>query len=414
MDFGPPIDPFEYESVAGRIAFGRGAVANLRSMLAEHDAERALVICGSNVGANASTMSPIAESLGDALAGTFDGTTAAKHAREAFDGLDTVREIEADALVAVGGGSSLDVARAMCALYDEESDDDYDDVRARVVEAGALPVGDASLPVLAVPTTLAGADLSTVGSVTFYGSNSDASSNGGDGGETVTAGYGDPALMPDGLVYDPDLFETVPVGVLAGSAMNGFDKGIELPYSRHANPLTDAPALRGLSLLAPALPRLDEAAAGEEPAVMDRIVAGIVCVQHGRATRRNGLLSVIHAFGHGLRAEGVQQGVAHAVMAPPVLDYLFDRVDGRREVLAAALDAGAVSGDDPATGVVSAVEEVRDGLNLPARLRDVDELERENLSGVAGVVVNDSFLANGPQGLDPTREEIDEVLNAAW
>ena len=439
MDTNASIDPFEYDNVAGRIAFGRGTVDRLGSMLAEAGGERALVVCGENVGANSDTMDPIDDGLGESFAGTFDGTTPGKNAEEAFAGLDALADTDADALVAVGGGSSIDVARAMCALYDEGS---YEDVRADAAETGTLPVSDDPLPLLAVPTTLAGADLSTGGSVTFSdaGGGGDSGSDAGDGDgddggdEAVTAAYGDPALMPDALVYDPDLFETTPTGVLAGSAMNGFDKGLELPYSQHANPLTDAPALRGISLLGSSLPRLREASEGDDRAAMDRIVTGVVCVQYGRATTGDGLLSVIHAFGHGLRAEGIQQGVAHAVMAPPVLEYLFERVDGRRELLADALDGGSNGvgddsadddsagdgsaddggGDNPAARVVDRVRDVRDGMDLPTRLHDLDGLERDALSGVARVVENDSFLANGPQGLDPTAEEIEEVLDAAW
>ena len=405
------VESFEYDNVAGRITFGRGAIEKGGSMLGEVGAERALLICGANVGANSSTIEPIEAGLGDAFAGTFDGTTPAKGAEEAFAGLDALAESDADALVAVGGGSSIDVARAMSGLHDQGS---YEAVRGEVAEGGGLPVSDDPLPLLAVPTTLAGADLSTGGSITFYGESGNGEDDGEDSGEseTIGAGYGDRILMPDALVYDPELFETTPTGVLVGSAMNGFDKGLELPYSRHANPLTDAPALRGLSLLRSALPRLRAASAGEDPAAMDRAVAGVICVQYGRASTGNGLLSVIHAFGHGLRAEGVQQGVAHAVMAPVVLSSLFEAVDGRRELLADAL--GVSEGEDVAEGVVSAVRAVRDGMELPTRLREVDGLEREALSGVARIVENDSFLASGPQGFEPSREEIESVLDTAW
>jgi alcohol dehydrogenase class IV len=413
------IDSFEYENVAGQVAFGRGAVDELEAMLGEMGAERALLVCGSNVGANTGTIDPIEAGLGDRFAGTFDGTTPAKGADEAFAGLDALAESDAEALVAVGGGSSIDIARAMSGLYDQGS---YEAVRGEVAEGSGLPVSDEPLSLLAVPTTLAGADLSTGGSVTFYSDDSgdDESDDGedGDGGgdsgesEAVGAGYGDPALMPDGVVYDPDLFETTPTSVLVGSAMNGFDKGLELPYSRHANPLTDAPALRGLSLLRSSLPRFREASEGSDPAAMDRAVAGVICVQYGRASTGAGLLSVIHAFGHGLRAEGVQQGVAHAVMAPVVLSSLFEAVDGRRELLADALGVGEE--EDPAEGVVSAVRAVRDGMELPTRLREMDGLEREALSGVARIVENNSFLANGPQGFDPSREEIESMLDTAW
>ncbi len=390
------IEPFEYDNAAGRIAFGRGTTADLDAMVADAGAERALVVCGSNVGANRELMDSIEEGLGDRLAGIFDETTPAKSARSVVDGVEAMDGTNADALVAVGGGSSIDLARAMRAIRADGRS--YEELRAHAADTGALPVPDEDLaPLVAVPTTFAGADLSTGGSVTFD-----------DGDGDLLAGFGDPALVPDALAYDPNLFENTPAGALFGSAMNGFDKGLELPYSRHANPLTDAPALRGLALLGESLPRLP----ADEPAVMERAVAGIVLVQYGRATSGPGLLSVVHAFGHGLRGQGIQQGVAHAVMAPPVLELLFSEVDGRRDALAAALDVDGAN--DTAAAVVDAVREVRDGMELPARLREVEGIEREALPAVAEATHDDQFIDNGPEGFDPTLEAIEETLETAW
>lgn len=391
------IAPFEYDNAAGRIAFGRESAADLGEMVADAGGGRALVVCGSNVGASRDLMDPIEEGLGDRLAGVFDETTPAKSARTAVSGVESMEKNDADALVAVGGGSSIDLARAIRAIRADGRP--YEELRVHAANTGALSVPDTDLaPLITVPTTFAGADLSTGGSVTFD-----------EGDENVGAGFRDLSLMPDALVYDPDLFETTPMGVLTGSAMNGFDKGLELPYSQHANPLTDAPALRGLALLAESLPRLRDA---DDSSVMERAVAGIVLVQYSRATRGPGLLSVIHAFGHGLREQGIQQGIAHAVMAPPVLELLFSKVDGRRELLAEALDGD--SGNDPATTVVEAVLDVRDGMGLPARLREVDGIEQEALSDVAEVVHSDRFIDNGPEGFEPTVEEIETVLETAW
>ncbi|MFD1515268.1 iron-containing alcohol dehydrogenase family protein [Halomarina rubra] len=397
------LDAFDYENVAGRIAFGRGRTDDLADLLADSETtasdggERALVVCGSNVGANRETMAPVESGLGDRLAGVFDGTTPDKDARAVTEGVAAMADHDADALVAVGGGSSIDVARAMRAV--SVTGQDYDELRAYVAENGTLPVPDDDLPTLvAVPTTLAGADLSTGGSVTFY-----------DGDETLSGGYSAPDLMPDALLYDPALFETTPTGALVGSAMNGFDKGLEALYARHASPLTDAPAIRGLRLLTEALPEVIDP--GDE-SVMERVVAGIVLVQYPRATTGGGLLSVIHAFGHGLRGEGVQQGVAHAVMAPPALELLFESVDGRRDLLAEAL--GVEDADDRAGAIVETVAAVRDGLGLPAGLRELDEVDREALPAVARRVSADGFMENAPEEFDPDEDDLLATLQAAW
>ncbi|WP_160133597.1 iron-containing alcohol dehydrogenase family protein [Halococcus salsus] len=391
-----PIDPFEYDNAAGRIAFGRGTAADLGDLVRDAGGERALVVCGEHVGANRELMDPVEDGLGERYAGTFDGTTPDKSAAGAFGGVAAMDELDADALVAVGGGSSIDLARAMRAI--EAGDRDRDDLREHAAETGGLPIPDGDLTrLVAVPTTLAGADLSAGGSVTFDGEDGD-----------IVAGFSDPALMPDALVYDPELFETTPEGVLFGSAMNGFDKGLELPYARHASPLTDATALRGLELMADALPELPA------PEAMDAAVAGVVLVQYGQGNRGPGLLSAIHAFGHGLREEGVQQGIAHAVLAPPVLELLFSEVDGRRDALADALDVSAEGSDATAAAVVERVAEVRDSMDLPTKLRDLDAVERDALPGVAEYIYDDATLDNGPEGFEPTVEEIEGTLEDAW
>lgn len=391
-----PIEPFEYDNAAGRIAFGRGTAADLGDLVDDMGGEHALVVCGEHVGANRDLMDPVEDGLGERYAGTFDGTTPDKSAAGAFDGVVAMAEHDADALVAVGGGSSIDLARAMRAIEADERD--ANDLREHAAETGSLPVPDGDLvSLVAVPTTLAGADLSAGGSVTFD-----------DGDDKVVAGFSDPKLMPDALVYDPGLFETTPEGVLFGSAMNGFDKGLELPYARHASPLTDATALRGLTLMAEALPDLPASDA------MDAAVAGVVLVQYGQGHRGLGLLSAIHAFGHGLREEGVQQGIAHAVLAPPVLELLFSAVDGRRDALADALGVDAESSDATAAAVVERVAKVRDSMGLPTKLRDLDDIERDALSDVARYIRDDATLQNGPEGFDPTVEKIEGTLEDAW
>ncbi|EMA38409.1 iron-containing alcohol dehydrogenase family protein [Halococcus hamelinensis] len=392
-----PIEPFEYDNAAGRIAFGCGTAADLGYLVREAGGERALVVCGEHVGANRELMDPIEDGLGERYAGTFDGTTPDKSAAGAFDGVAAMDEHDADALVAVGGGSSIDLARAMRAIGAGERD--ADELREHAAETGRLSIPDGDLASLvAVPTTLAGADLSAGGSVTF-----DDEEDG-----DIVAGFSDPRLMPDALVYDPELFETTPEGVLFGSAMNGFDKGLELPYARHASPLTDATALRGLGLMAEALPDLPASDA------MDAAVAGVVLVQYGQGNRGPGLLSVIHAFGHGLREEGVQQGIAHAVLAPPVLELLFSAVDGRRDALADALGVDGEDDDATAAAVVERVAEVRDSMDLPTELRDLDAVERDALPGVAEYIYDDATLDNGPEGFDPSVEDIEETLEDAW
>ncbi|OYR56270.1 iron-containing alcohol dehydrogenase family protein [Halorubrum halodurans] len=397
----PIADRFESTYDGCDVLYGRGRVADLEASLADRGIGDALVVCGSNVGANDDLMGPIRAGLGDRHAGTFDGTTPAKRAETAFELLEAAAEAEADALVAVGGGSSLDVARQAAVLAA-----DGRDLAALEAEAreGSIepPTADPALPVVAVPTTFAGADLSAGGSLEVLSAAASTT------GQPVPVRG---SAMPAVDLLDPDLFETTPRSALAGSAMNGLDKGIETTYARDASPVSDATAIHGIRLLSGALPVVAGDRAGDEAAAMDRAVAGALLVQIDRK------ISVIHAFGHGFaRRYDVQQGAIHAVVAPHVLAYLLEEADAGRRALAAGFGIDAEGRDDDAVAeaVVEAAAAVRDALPVPTRLRDVDAVREDDLPAIAAFVAEDPPMDRAPAGIDATPERIEGVLRGAW
>jgi len=360
-------------------------------------------VCGSTVGSTPDVIDPVTDGLGERLAGIFAETTAAKRLETAVSGLESLREHDADVLVSLGGGSSLDIAKVISVLAAD--DRTPAEVGRELAETGSISVPSGSLtPIVAIPTTLAGADQSIVAGVTASPSSSLVD-------EPTSGGVSNPRLMPRAVVYDPSLFATTPKSILAASAMNGFNKGIETLYARNATPVTDATALRGLRLLQEGLQQFGERDVNE--AMLKSVVEGILLAQYGVSRPDETTLSIIHAFGHGLtRTYDVQQGAAHAIIAPRVLRYLFDTVEGRRELLAEALHVG--DAPDPADAVVKAVENVRDALGLPSRLRDVNGPEMEEFPKVAQAILDDPFIANAPSGLDPTREELVDVLRKSY
>jgi len=395
--------PFDFDYDAGRLRYGRGSVADLGATLADLGCERALVVCGRTVGSTPAVINPVREGLGDRLAGVFDRTTPEKRLVTAHEGVERLREAGADAIVAVGGGSSLDTAKAMVALA--ASDHPFEEVARETAARGGLVVPDGPLvPTVAVPTTLAGADLSVMGGLTVGPDTP---------GGPARGGVFDRRLMADALHYDPALFETTPAGVLAASAMNGFDKGIETLYAHNRTPVSDATAVRGLSLLREGLPALG--AGDTDEATLYRSVVGTVLVQYGVSRASGTTLSVIHSYGHALaRPYDIQQGAAHGVIAPHALRGIFDAVDGRRALLAEALvEDPPEDPDAQADAVVDAVAAVRDGLNLPSRLRDTP-VPREEFGDIAEAVLGDSFMSAAPPGYDPSVADIESVLEAAW
>lgn len=394
-------DGFRFSYDGPTLRYGVDAVDALGTDLDELGGDSPLLVCGSTVGSTPAVMDPVTTGLDPHDVEVFAETTPAKRLETALDARAAYRARDTDCLVGLGGGSSLDLAKVIRALVAD--DRDRSQIREEFRASGTITVPDDGLPPLVlVPTTLAGAEQSQVAGLTAAPEDPEASVHGG--------GVSSPRLRADTVCYDPALFATTPRSVLCGSAMNGFDKGIETLYARNASPVTDATAIEGLRYLDRALPAL-----GDDPLSAETlapVVTGIALVQYGNSRPNGSTLSIIHAFGHGLTAYGdLQQGVAHAVMAPHVLAYLFDTVDARRDRLATALDVG---GDDPAAAIVDRVTAIRDALGLPERLRAVEAPDRDEFEAVAEAVLADSFMANAPPGVDPSTEDLVAVLEAAY
>lgn len=396
---------FRFEYNPSTIRFGPGSVDDLAAELEHECLERALIVCGSTVGTTAAVIDPVEAGLGDRLAGVFDETTAKKRLATAFEGRNALEAADADVLVSLGGGSSLDVATVISVL--SASDRSHEDVATELAERGTVTVPDDGLvPVVTVPTTLAGADLSMAAGLTAAPGSSPIDAE-------ISGGVSDPALMPVAAFYDPELVATTPESILAGSAMNGFDKGVETLYASNATPITDATAAAGLEKLCGGLRAFGNGDGDVE--TLETILEGVVLVQYGISRPGETTVSIVHAFGHALsRTEDVQQGVAHAIVVPHVLEYLFERggVDARVGLLANALGVG--DADDRSEAVLESITAIRDALGLPSRLRDVDCLDHSEVTAIAEAIQADSFMANAPPGLDPTVEEIEDVLEAAW
>ena len=388
-------EPFAFDYRPARIEYGRGAVDGLAGLLAALDCSRALVVCGDNTGANRALMDPVEAGLGDARVDTFVGTSPDKRAATAAAVARRAAETDADALVPVGGGSSLDVATVAAVL--RADDRDLATVRATVRETGGVapPTGDRPA-LVPVPTTLAGASLSAVAGITVELD---------DG--VVATGVGDPGLMPEAAVFDPAAFETTPASVLAGSAFNGLDKAVESTYAAARTPVTDATARRALAYFDAGLPAA--VGDGDDPAAVDRVVTGLVLAQYGVARPDATTLNVLHAFGHALRDTfDLQQGVAHAVVAPHALRRLF-----AAGVSAAPL-ASALGVADGAA-VADRLTDLRAELGLPETLRAAVGREPTDaeLDAAARATADDSLAGNAPPAFELDESAAGRVLDDA-
>ncbi|WP_049894291.1 iron-containing alcohol dehydrogenase family protein [Salinarchaeum sp. Harcht-Bsk1] len=397
--------PFRLDYDPGAIRYGAGATASLSDDLAEMGFDRALVVTGTTIGETAAVMDPVSSGLGDRLAGVFAETTPEKRLSTAVAGAAAARERDADVLVAVGGGSSIDTAKAIATV--RTRDDDPQALGAEFAERQTLTVPDDPLPIVAVPTTFAGADFT-------IGAGLSASPAAGDLVDAeVAGGLGGTQLGPVEAVYDPEVVATTPRSILAGSAMNGFDKAIETLYSRHATAITDATATRGVRRFREGLLAFGEAGSGDYHDGVPAAVEGLLLAQYGISRTDCTTMSVIHAAGQAVSARGdVQQGVAHAICAPHLLEHLLETAAVRIGLVANAF--GVADGADPETSIVDELVAVRDALGVTTALRDVPGIDREDLPEIAAAVADHRFVANGPADYEPTAPSLEAVLDAAW
>jgi alcohol dehydrogenase class IV len=389
-------DPFEFTYHGIDILFGRDRAGKIGDVLAERNLDRALTVCGSNVGANDDLMGPIETGLGDRLAGTFDETTPAKRVETAYDGIERMREVDADVLVGVGGGSSLDIARQMSALAADGRSQAEIKSAANEGTLSGLDFSEPAVPVVVVPTTFAGADVSTGGSLVVLPAEESPT------GQPITISG---SVPPIANVADPAAVETTPLSALEGSAMNGFDKGIETLYARDGDPFSDAAAIHGLRYLFDAFPDL----AADSSDAIDRAVLGMLLVQYERKP------SIIHAFGHAFaRRYPVQQGHVHAVMAPHALRYVLETVDGFEPKFAAAIGADLDDVSDPIDEIVAHVAALRDSLDVPRKAGDLPGADPEDIPALAEFVLDDWMMAQAPANLNATAADIEAILEDAW
>ena len=286
--------------------------------------------------------------------GVFDGVRSHAPAESVEAAVEASRA--ADGLLAVGGGSAIDTAKAVSARRD--------------------------LPVVSVPTTYSGAEW-TPG----YGVRDEARGiKGGGGGGRV-----------EGIVYEPELTLGLPIGDTVGTAMNALAHCAEALYVQDRNAEADEEALVGARLLSTTLPRV--VADGEDREGRRALLEGAM---HAGAALAGAGLGLGHAMAQALGGRyGIAHGAANAVCLPAALRF-------NEPVAAAAIErfSEAVGGGGAAARV-----EALAALGGFRRLRDLGVPEDE-LDEVAEAAAERAGAKANPRR--PSQEEIAELLREIW
>jgi maleylacetate reductase len=309
-----------YEAPSGRVVFGAGALDRLAEELVRLGARRVLLVASKRVA------DELAERLGDRHVATFSEVVQHVPVEVAERARQLAREVDADGLVAVGGGSAVGLAKAV-----------------------AL---DLELPIVAVPTTYAGSELTTI-----YGLSQ--------GGRKRTGR--DPRVLPKVVLYDPAFTVSLPPQVTGPSGMNALAHCVEAFYGPGANPVSSALAEAGIRALAAGLPQAVERPddlEGRTQALLGAWLAGAALAAAGTGIHHQ----ICHVLGG---AFGLDHGGMNAVLLPHTVRFVTPAVPEAMARVAAALGAA-----DAATGCFELARQVGAPASLAALGMAGSDLDR--------------------------------------
>jgi maleylacetate reductase len=347
------IHPFTYRALPMRVVFGAGALARLPDEVASLGLSRVLVLCSpeqERVG------EAVAAALGERAAGVLPDARMHVPVEVARRARDLAAELGADGCVAVGGGSAIGLGKAIALVHD--------------------------LPVVAVPTTYAGSEMTPVWGLT-------------EDGRKRTGR--DERVLPRSVLYDPELTVSLPAALSAASGMNAVAHAVEGLYAPDATPIISLMAEEGTRALAAALPRVvadgtDLDARGE--AQYGAWLCGAVLA----ATTMSLHHKLCHALGGTLDLPHAQ---THTVVLPHALAYNQPAAPEAVAALSRAL--GGVP--DPARELW----ELSGRLGAPRSLRELGMSEAD-VPRIAEQAVTDPYANPRPVTVDG----ITALLEDAW
>jgi maleylacetate reductase len=337
--------PFTYNSRPARIVFGAGSLERLGEELDELGIRRALVLSTPEQRFLADRVRKLG---GERCVGVFDGAVMHVPVATAQAGVDAAREADADGLIAAGGGSTLGLAKAI-----------------------AL---ETSLPIVAVPTTYAGSEVTPI-----YGMTA--------GNEKKTGkSY---RVLPRTVIYDASLTFTLSVELTATSGLNAIAHAAEGLYAQDANPVMSMFAEEGIGSLARALPivcaRPDDLAAREGAQygawLCGTVLGGVgMALHHKLCHTLGGVFNLPHAE-------------THAVILPYAMAFNLPAAPEALQRLRRALDAA-----DPA----SCLYELGRQLGAPASLKALG-LKAADLDRAAEVAMRAPYWNPRPLSYEAVR-----------
>lgn len=351
-----------------RILYGVGAAGTTPDEAKKLGATKALIVTDPGV-RSAGIVEPVEKALADAgiESSVFDGISSNPLESEVLGAADAFTKSKADLVVAIGGGSPLDVGKLVrLAATHPMPLAQYDDA-----VGGDAKVTEAMPPMIAIPTTAGtGSEVGRSGVVTIQATNR----------KTVIFA---PSLIPSVAILDPEVTATMPPRTTAATGMDALTHCIEAYCAIGDHPMADAIALEGIALIAKHLENAvhDGKDLDARGAMLKASMMGAVAFQKG--------LGACHSLAHPLSAEhGMHHGLANALCLPAVLDFNRSAIPSKVSIVARLLGARGGDKETLAFECAGAVRALRKKTGLPDGL-EAAEIPEDDLERLAGLAFED-------------------------
>ena len=280
----------------------------------------------------------------------------------------------ADCIVAIGGGSSMDTAKAIGIIIENP---EFADVRSL---EGVAPTKNKCTPIIAVPTTAG-----TAAEVTINYVITDAEKN----RKMVCVDVHD---IPVVAVVDPDMMATMPKGLTAATGMDALTHAIEGYITAGAWEMSDMFHIKAIEIIAKSLRgAVDNNDEGREGMALGQYIAGMGFSNVG--------LGIVHSMAHPLGAlYDTPHGVANAIILPTVMEYNAPATGEKYRDIAKAMgveNAYTMSIEDARKAAIDAVKKLSADVGIPADLKEI--VKKEDIDFLAQSAFDDACRPGNPR-----------------
>lgn len=388
--------PFAWQGTATRVLQGENLLRELGEHCSGLGMSRILLVSSPSVAAGRAGAA-VAAALGGLIVARLASIPAHSSEDVVAAGVDLAREAAIDGVIALGGGSVSDTAKAILIVLAEGGDiADHANVFHPPDRYDQKILTRTKLPLLVVPTTASAAEVTPGLGIRAR-----------DGHKLV---FWDPLVVPRVIILDPEAYGETPAGVLASTGMNAFAHCVEGLYSRVRNPVSSGLALHAARGLVQALPAM--IADPDSGTCRTAVMAAAHLSGHVIANARVGLH---HAICHGLGSHGgLGHGDANAVLLPHVMRYNASVAGPELAQLAQAMGAGDPAGSEAgnARAAIDLVVDLQHRIGVPTRLRDLG-FDRGRIGAIARMTLSDRGAYFNPRPAPP-QADIAAIIEAAW